>query len=587
MIHEFRRRLILAGSAVALLGLAASAAAQTVLADVHGLRPREIKVEAFSLPTAQEVRVAAIGEEGDRNSTFTWVRSMWTGRDEPREPWAGNAWILDLQSRRAVWELSASTTTRGRRGTREFSGTVRLPAGSYAAYVSAFPPGYNEKWEDGHRLAAQFFGADGIDDYKLVVQGSGQRLTSNDVERFRKDAASGAFISFRGSSPEQLSQTGFTLDKPTAVEVYAIGEARENASYDYGWIINADTHEKIWKLEWRGSSPAGGAVKNRMIREKRTLPAGRYAAFYATDDSHDQSAWNSPPPHDPDFWGLTVRVTDSASSGAVKTFAYEHVPSNATILALTRIGDKESKQQGFTLNKPMDVRIYAIGEGRDGRMFDYGWITNGESRRRIWEMRYEDTEHAGGDPKNRLVDTKLHLEKGSYIVHYVSDGSHSADEWNAAAPADGRHWGITVLSSTGAVDKRAIGPYVESTTNSSVIAAITEVRDDDSIRKRFTLDRDSDVRIYALGEASSRSMVDYGWIEDARSGRTVWEMKYRTTEPAGGASKNRKFDGTIRLPAGEYVLRYESDGSHSFGDWNADPPDDPEAWGITVFRVLR
>ena len=65
-------------------------------------------------------------------------------------------------------------------------------------------------------------------------------------------------------------------------------------------------------------------------------------------------------------------------------------------------------------------------------------------------------------------------------------------------------------------------------------------------------------------------MVDYGWIEDAKSGRRVWEMTYRMTEHAGGAKKNRRFDGVIRLPAGEYVLRYETDGSHSFGDWNAD-----------------
>jgi hypothetical protein len=39
------------------------------------------------------------------------------------------------------------------------------------------------------------------------------------------------------------------------------------------------------------------------------------------------------------------------------------------------------------------------------------------------------------------------------------------------------------------------------------------------------------------------------------------------------------------LPAGEYILRFESDDSHSYGDWNADPPDDPEAWGVTVSRV--
>src|SRR5262249_4903964 len=142
---------------------AVPASGQTVLADVHGLSPRQIKAEAFSLTSAQDVRIAAIGEEGDRNSTtFAWVRAMWTGREEPREPWAGNAWILALRSRRVVWDLSGSNTTRGRRGTREFSGSVRLPAGSYAAYVSAYPPGYNEKWDDGHLISRQFTGADGI-----------------------------------------------------------------------------------------------------------------------------------------------------------------------------------------------------------------------------------------------------------------------------------------------------------------------------------------------------------------------------------------------------------------------------------------
>ena len=91
------------------------------------------------------------------------------------------------------------------------------------------------------------------------------------------------------------------------------------------------------------------------------------------------------------------------------------------------------------------------------------------------------------------------------------------------------------------------------------------------------------MRIYALGEVDGNEMADYGWIEDKAS-RRVWEMKYRVTEPAGGAAKNRRFDGTITLPAGDYMLHYRTDGSHAFGDWNAAPPDDPIAWGITVSR---
>jgi hypothetical protein len=39
----------------------------------------------------------------------------------------------------------------------------------------------------------------------------------------------------------------------------------------------------------------------------------------------------------------------------------------------------------------------------------------------------------------------------------------------------------------------------------------------------------------------------------------------------------------MMLKAGEYVLRYKSDDSHSFEGWNEDPPSDPFNWGITVY----
>ncbi|MEE9270636.1 MAG: hypothetical protein V3V49_10300, partial [Candidatus Krumholzibacteria bacterium] len=51
---------------------------------------------------------------------------------------------------------------------------------------------------------------------------------------------------------------------------------------------------------------------------------------------------------------------------------------------------------------------------------------------------------------------------------------------------------------------------------------------------------------------------------------------------AGGADKNRLYNDTLELEPGEYVLFYESDGSHSFNRWNAKPPADPWNWGVTV-----
>jgi hypothetical protein len=112
------------------------------------------------------------------------------------------------------------------------------------------------------------------------------------------------------------------------------------------------------------------------------------------------------------------------------------------------------------------------------------------------------------------------------------------------------------------------------------------MRDDEDASTALRLTVETRVRVLAIGEGRGGDMFDYGWIEDA-DGRTVWKMKYDETEPAGGSEKNRVFDGVITLPAGNYVLRYRSDGSHSYDDWNADPPDDPESWGISVFRLAR
>ncbi len=287
---------------------------------------------------------------------------------------------------------------------------------------------------------------EGFDTFRLTIDGSAQPLTGADADRARRAFAADAIVNLRAVGKEEFLQAGFVLDRPTEVEWYAEGELRADAEFDSGWIIDADTREVVWKLTWRLSAPAGGAQKNRFARIARTLPPGRYAAIYATDDSHDPGAWNAAPPHDPDAWGLVLRVADPAARAAVKTFAYQHVPERAVIVDLTRIGNSESRTHGFTLRAPMDVRVYAIGEGRDDRMFDYGWITNAATDQRVWEMRYADTEHAGGDPKNRMVDRVIHLDKGDYVVHYVSDDSHAYHDWNAAAPSDARHWGITVLA---------------------------------------------------------------------------------------------------------------------------------------------
>ncbi len=188
----------------------------------------------------------------------------------------------------------------------------------------------------------------------------------------------------------------------------------------------------------------------------------------------------------------------------------------------------------------------------------------------------------GGHDKNRMVDDVISLDAGSYLVRYVTDGSHSYEDWNAAAPSYPELWGITVLSPHGPVDRDVVRPY-DDRDNDAVVARIVGVRDDELHERWFTLEQDAEMRVYAIGEGGAGEMYDYAWIEDA-GGNVVWRMAYSDTDHAGGAQKNRVFDRILRISAGEYRLVYQSDDSHSFGDWNAAAPEDTYSYGVTIFR---
>lgn len=116
----------------------------------------------------------------------------------------------------------------------------------------------------------------------------------------------------------------------------------------------------------------------------------------------------------------------------------------------------------------------------------------------------------------------------------------------------------------------------------SAIAQIVAVADDADKTVEFNLTQEKQIRIFAAGEADGGQMFDYGWIENAETGKPLWEMKGAETTHAGGAGKNRKVDTIITLPAGKYRLRYKSDDSHSFDNWNALPPD-INFWGIALY----
>lgn len=545
----------------------------TTLADIRDVREFEVKSNGFVLDSPQRISIHAVVA----NNRFRGI--------------ASSAWILNSDTREVVWKLRQSQQRSRNRSLADYDDALELPKGKYEAYFASYlEPGDNvEDFGDFiDFLAGRVFGGSrrsrDYRDLSLTIQGQGQRVADDGVDRWHEQLRTNAIVSLTGLWDDRYEQRGFSLDRPADVTVYAVGEGRDEDLFDYGWIINTKTGARVWEMTDRNSRHAGGASKNRFIRETLKLPAGQYAAFFVTDGSHSTRDWNAAPPYDPDFWGMTIWLNDDGTKKYVKSYEYTPPGEKNVVVSLSRIGDHSSITKSFTLNKAMDIRVLAIGEGSSSDMADYGWITDGIARRRVWTMDYDETVHAGGDRKNRMIDKIIRLDKGTYSVHFVTDDSHSYRDWNSAPPYDPEHWGITLYTVGESFNQNDVVP-VDEIRDPSALASITRVGNDDRRRQEFSLSQKSEIRIYALGEASGREMADYAWIEDASSGEVVWEMRYRGTEHAGGAKKNRLFDGTTTLPAGKYLLFYESDDSHAYGDWNDTPPDDPENWGVTVSLV--
>ena len=566
--------LLLACGALALPALARAG----LLVELDNIRKEKLFVSGFILDDQQTVDIEAVGfRYGNRRG----------GAD------SSPAWILDAETRSVVWRAREAESKRGSRQLREYRDSVQLPAGKYEVYYSSYPQPWDGWRVDGigdiiSRVVRpekmsfndrDFEAACG--DFYIRVEGEGRTFNADEIMAGHEKAGADALISAVQLERNHYESLSVTLDREMELAIYAVGEMDRDGAYDCSWIVNTDTNERVWKFDYRNSEPAGGAKKNRRIKEVLTLPAGNYALFCVTDDSHCFGKWNSAPPHDPFYYGVTVHAADPGMRGHAKIGEYENIEPDAVIVELVELGDSDHKTKGFTLNQHMRLRVYAIGEGEKDAMHDYSWIVDADTRETVWEMKYYDSEHAGGAAKNRVVDEIIELDAGNYIAYAATDGSHSYRDWNASAPYDKKRWGLTISSADGSrPDVRSF----EDRADASVLAQLVGIGDDARERTRFTLDRDSEVRVYALGEGEGKRMYDLAWIEDD-GGRVVWEMSYRQTEHAGGARKNRVFNDTIKLDRGEYTVHYESDGSHSFAGWNGKPPKDRWSWGVTIRAV--
>ena len=383
-------------------------------------------------------------------------------------------------------------------------------------------------------------------------------------------------------------------DIEIAIDGRGASDRREYDMLAYGWILDSRTRDVVWEMTVDNTDEVRRS-RLRRVDETIRLPKGEYEVYFAAatgriygsryrnlgdviDDvigGYDRD-WR----REARAWGLTLSI-DEADENAVELISFPE--EEDAIVHIAPLGDDEYESVGFVLRRQARVRVYAMGEGDDDEMVDYAWIVDVSNNRTVWEMDYWDSRRAGGAEKNRIIDDQITLGAGEYVVHCVTDGSHSYDEWNALPPYDPQYWGITLWGVNGNEVAELVEPY-DPEKDRELIVDLTRFGDDEFDTESFSLSRTADVYVRCIGEYGYQDeFVDYGWIMNAKTRETVWEMQRRNTKRAGGAQKNRMFEGVITLEAGDYEVCYISDGSHSYRDWNSGPPYDPKAWGIAVW----
>ena len=373
--------------------------------------------KGFSLKDDTELRIYAIGE-GEREESFDYF------------------WIYDAATREPVFTMNYRNAdyAGGAKKNMVVEETIQLKRGDYLArFISDDSHSY-EEWnalppDDPYFWGATLWPASSAD--------------AENVIPYREPKTASPLVDLTRVRDDELVSKGFTIKSTTDIRVLCLGEGSDHL-VDYGWIIDANTREKVWKMKQYKTDHAGGAKKNRRASEVITLDKGDYIAYYSTDDSHSYNDWNSSPPQEEDLWGLSIWATDEADLNKITLFEPEEFKRENSLLEILMVRDDEYIRETFTLDSETRIRIMAMGEGSDGDMYDYAYIKD-EDGRRVWEMEYHDTDHAGGARKNREINERITLDKGTYRVTYKSDGSHSYNRWNASPPSDEEMWGVIIL----------------------------------------------------------------------------------------------------------------------------------------------
>ena len=246
------------------------------------------------------------------------------------------------------------------------------------------------------------------------------------------------------------------------------------------------------------------------------------------------------------------------------------------------------------VERAVQVSVEARGSyEKEGLLATYGWIVRHEDASVVWQMTPANSVHERGELAK--ASGQITLSKGHYSVYFTTYGDPmqpvgKQSWWNTlfgsqkrAWQAETNRWYMTV-DVVNAQEKNVVRMMPENPrfpADPTIAWQFVGDRFEQQNAYLFRVTAPASIQISAIGDFPGNP-ADYVQIESLLEHEAVWKMTQENTQPAGGAIRNRKYEGEVALQPGLYRITYIEDFSHGYTSWEANPPLIPERWGVQM-----
>ena len=252
------------------------------------------------------------------------------------------------------------------------------------------------------------------------------------------------------------------------------------------------------------------------------------------------------------------------------------------LVAFTDIRLHQLRHQAIHVDATTDIVAYATGSvdhiGPTGRLAAYAWILKHLELHPTWEMSSANLEAGEGLLVHVKADT-FTLTPGRYDVFFATYGPEirSIPAWRS----DWSNWLLVLSTVTEDAPVRTTAAVPPEQPRAMWKSG--PLGRDERAEQLFEVREATSVEVLAVGQSgrsSAHPSQDFAWIEQATTGTRVWQLTEDNSEHAGGYEANRLFAGSVTITPGIYRAVVRTGSRHAYDDWAANPPYNPESWGV-------